>query len=358
MGKIVFFCEQNELSRERKGYADAFLQLGHEVVCVPEINSINEHTIFTDPELIFILQPEISLTLPKDILQQPKPVFCFQIDTNDSTFLRIKTTTFFDAVFVFHPKFDQLFKKHGNPNTYFLPHAVDIKPFEEMGERPRIFDIGWVGRTDGGNYQFRREVLEVIQNKFKINELDRSYSFEELISIYKSSKMVVNLPKNNYLQDANLRCFEAMAAGALLFSPIPSELIEIGLKPDIHFVGFEDVSQLQRKLEYYLNNEGERLKIAKNGYNYTKTNHTYLIRAQQILHVSEANPQSKARSWSKNELYSKFCEYYSFRRSQKHAFFFFGQIDLFSTYRFFCSVYLVKFLVSDLKFRLLSTFMK
>ena len=60
-----------------------------------------------------------------------------------------------------------------------------------------------------------------------------------MAKIYKQSKVVVNLSRDDYLQDANLRCFEVMASGALLITPKPTELSEIGFIEGTHYVTFK-----------------------------------------------------------------------------------------------------------------------
>ncbi len=54
-----------------------------------------------------------------------------------------------------------------------------------------------------------------------MNDINRHYTPEEMSVVYKQSKIIFNLSQDDYLQDANLRCFEAMAAGALLITHNP-----------------------------------------------------------------------------------------------------------------------------------------
>jgi spore maturation protein CgeB len=51
-----------------------------------------------------------------------------------------------------------------------------------------------------------------------MNEWWRLYTYEEMVKVYQRSKIVVNVGRDDYPQDANLRVFEAMAAGALLIT--------------------------------------------------------------------------------------------------------------------------------------------
>lgn len=61
------------------------------------------------------------------------------------------------------------------------------------------------------------------------------------------------------------RYIEVPAAGSLLIAPVvPS--IERYFRPGEHFISFENTEEAVEKIEYYLNNETERLAIARKGY--------------------------------------------------------------------------------------------
>lgn len=62
------------------------------------------------------------------------------------------------------------------------------------------------------------------------------------------------------------RYIEVPAAGSLLIAQtVPS--IERFFKPDEHFVSFDTVEEAIEKIEYYLKNEKELVRLANNGYN-------------------------------------------------------------------------------------------
>ena len=47
--------------------------------------------------------------------------------------------------------------------------------------------------------------------------------------------------------------------------------------------------ELDEKVNYYLSHEKERCEIAKNGYEYVRTHHTYPIRLSQMLSLAFAS---------------------------------------------------------------------
>ena len=46
---------------------------------------------------------------------------------------------------------------------------------------------------------------------------------------------------------------------------------------------FDTKEELHEKIEYYLNNDEERMKIVNNAYNHALKNHTYNTRADKFL---------------------------------------------------------------------------
>ncbi|MBC7388045.1 MAG: hypothetical protein H7329_02430, partial [Opitutaceae bacterium] len=78
---IIFLCKEEELTRERKGYFDAFKELGYNVKCSGDVNYSKGNPIFSG-DIKLIIQPEASPILPFDVFELNIPVACFQIDTN------------------------------------------------------------------------------------------------------------------------------------------------------------------------------------------------------------------------------------------------------------------------------------
>ena len=200
--------------------------------------------------------------IPKDLDQAPVPTVCFQIDTYTYTHRRICWSMLFDYAALFHPGFEDRFRRAGHPRPLTLLHAIDPESFQGP-EHERVFDIGWVGRTDGPYYKTRRKVLPLLAQRFLMNDWQRRYSYEEMVEVYKRSKIVVNISRDDYPQDLNLRCLEAMAAGALLITKLPTELSRVGFQEGEHFIGYTNEQELLDLVRYYLNHDLERRRIAE-----------------------------------------------------------------------------------------------
>lgn len=325
MGKItiLFLCDKNELNILQQGYASAFTKYG-EVICWGPLSS-NAQYCDKNVDLIaflehnslkpkLILYPEaFSPFLPWGLSQVNIPTACFHIDTYAYTRRRMRWSMLFDYAFVFNSGFDEIFRQAGHPRPIVLPHAVDKILFQEVsGER--IYEVGWVGRLDYPVYTRRRRIIPLLAERFRMNEWQRWYSQEEMAEIYKSSKVVVNVSRDDYLQESNMRTFEAMAAGALLITGIPTDLTQLGFQEGKHFVGYRDEKEIIDLVSYYLANDRERRQIAQAGREKVLQEHTYDKRVETILRTLEKDRGqffAPARNWPEARVRLIYLDYHT-----------------------------------------------
>jgi hypothetical protein len=313
---ILFICDINELNRERRGYFNGFSKITN-TVCISDFNSnkienINK-LIYNDINPRLILQPEASPRLPHGLLKTKVPTACFQIDTYSGTDKRIKWSMLFDYTFVFHPGFEQFFQKAGHPRAICLPHAVEVDLFMKP-EPERIYDVGWVGRLEGKHYSVRRRCIEQLKSYFKMNEVNRKYTPEEMAIIYKKSKIVVNISRDNYLEDANLRCFEVMASGALLITSKYTELSRIGFIEGIHYIGYEKEEEIPELVKFYLKLKSQRNKISRAARSLVMQHHTYDSRVKTIIDILDQDKGklfAPARYWDNAQVHATYLHYFA-----------------------------------------------
>jgi spore maturation protein CgeB len=220
----------------------------------------------------------------------------------------------FDHVFVWHKSFVALYEAAGHPKVYAMPHAVDAcayKDSEVESERP--LDVGWVGRFAYGHYARRKRIIGGLASRFKLNDFTKEYSKLETAGVYRQSKIVVNVSRDEFPQEANMRCYEAMGAGALLVTQIPTELTEWGFREGEHFVGWRSESEIPAIVHRYIHNENERLGIARAGRDLTMSGFTFQhCRDRMIAVLREHQNQfyAPARSWPAEKLSLTYLEYY------------------------------------------------
>lgn len=261
-----------------------------------------------------ILQPELDFPLlPRGLTEIDIPTACLQIDTYAYTRRRISWSMLFDYPIVFHPGFRAHFESVGHQGVITFYHAACRYLFDRPPVE-RIFDVGSVGHTSAKIQGTRRRILRALAGKFRMNQWDRLYSFEEMAEVYRHSKIVVNVPRDDYPQDANMRAFEAMAAGCLLINPASTELTAIGFQEDVHFVSYRDEAEIVNLVARYLSDGAERERIASAGKAKVLKEHTYDCRAEHLLRTLEQNKGklfAPARQWPRECISLHYLDYYA-----------------------------------------------
>ncbi len=292
-GCVVMLCRAEELDKERRGYHRAFLRQGLRVELIPPERGAAWLEDVRALRPLLVLNPDAAPWDPDDIERVEFPTAVFHIDTFAGTQRRVRSAALYDHVFVFHPGFEERF---AHPGVGLLPHAADREMLADPA-RPRRYDVGWVGHRGRAMYAARDRVLDALAPRFAMNETGRAYSFEEMTEIYGSSRVVVNVSRDDWPADANMRCFEAMAAGALLVTRVPSELTALGFEEGVHFAGYRDPAEAADVVAKFLGDEAGRLAIATRGHELVAREHTYDARAAAILDAAASGTRAPARSW-------------------------------------------------------------
>jgi hypothetical protein len=300
-------------------YASAFRKRGVEIHFLDwslpldtRLDAILSGLPFT-PDYLF--SPECGFPfLPEDIAQSRIPTIRLDGDTYTFTPRRIRWASLFDHVAVCHPGFDAIFRETiPHPGTLVLPHAVH-REFFELPEIPRAFDIGWVGQASGPIYHKRAAWLPKLFSAFRTNDWSRPCTLEEVADVCRRSRIVVNIARDDYPQDANLRAFEALAAGALLITALPSELTSLGFVPGRHFVAYRHESEILTLVRRFLDDEDSRLRIAQRGKAVVLREHTYDNRVDTLLRHLQLFGQQKlapANRWPDSRRRLMLLDYYS-----------------------------------------------
>jgi hypothetical protein len=316
---ILYLCRESDSSDHKEPglFARAFRRCGVHIVCPPDKFPVNGSIqdlldqCEQVPNLIVWVESTRAL-LPEGLEKVNIPTISFQSDTYAYTHRRIRWSMLFDYAVVFHPGFEAQFRHAGHPRVITWSHAADPELFSGQQEQ-RTFEVGWVGRTDGNLYNDRRFVLQRLSRHFRMNDFNRFYSPEELAQVYCHSKIVVNVARDDYPQDANMRVFEAMASGALLITRLPSELTAIGFEAGVHFVGYDRVDEIVALARQYLSDDRERTRIAQTAREKVLREHTYDNRVQTLLRLVGGDAGrlfAPARQWTEGRVRTHYIDYY------------------------------------------------
>jgi len=189
----------------------------------------------------------------------------------------------YDFVFCMQKEGKIRLEKETKKCCFWIPWATDEVPldFKFPQEEEKIWDICFIGTE--GKHSLRKVVLEILKINYPNSYFGRAH-YTEILNYYSKARIVVNYPINN---DINLRIFEAMSAGALVITHrIKDDGFEEIFKENEHLVVFDDIlKEMRQKIDFYLENKDLRQKIAYQGFEYVKNNHTFRHRLRDIFKI-------------------------------------------------------------------------
>jgi hypothetical protein len=309
---VFFLCPRANLLRERLGYARAFARRGIDVLCLDDAAGADRdlaaisaagHT----PALILHPDPWQPV-LPAGLERSPVPTACFQIDSFVARDWRARWSRLFDRVFVFHAADVDAYRAAGNPDVVPLYHAAEPATAQLPG-RPRDLDVAFIGNTRD-LYRRRRVCLETLAPHVQINDWRRTYRPMEAAELYARARLVLNVGRDDFPEDIGVRFGEAMSAGAMIASIMPSEMTALGFIEGTDFVGFGGPADVVTICRRYLDDDAARVQIATAGQAKLLAGHTYDNRVATIMEGSRAL-QAPARGWSAAEVELTRFEYFA-----------------------------------------------
>lgn len=120
--------------------------------------------------------------------------------------------------------------------------------------------------------------LEKVQNMGVVN------NYTEAPIVFKCGRIHLNISLKSILTGIPLRAFDIMGCGGFLLSNFQSDFLDF-FEPDEDFGYYESYEDLMEKVRYYVTHDDARERIARNGYEKVKAEHTYIHRIQTILDI-------------------------------------------------------------------------
>jgi len=124
----------------------------------------------------------------------------------------------------------------------------------------------------------------------------------------------VNIGRDDFPQDSNLRVFEVLASGALLLTSLPTELTQLGFAEGEHFVGYREPSEIAPLVRKYLNDHASRRRISLAGKAKVLAEHTYDQRVEMLLSrlaLPAVEHRAPARFWPESRARLVALDFYS-----------------------------------------------
>ena len=100
--------------------------------------------------------------------------------------------------------------------------------------------------------------------------------------VFKGAKINLNITLRSIKSGIPLRAFDILGAGGFLLTNFQADFMDCYV-PGEDFIYYESKQDMLDKIDYYLKHDGERIAIAKNGFERTKEHHTYKHRIEEML---------------------------------------------------------------------------
>jgi GT2 family glycosyltransferase/tetratricopeptide (TPR) repeat protein len=210
--------------------------------------------------------------LPSDL----HPCAWWAIDTHLNLDRYLEKAPEFDLVYTAQRDGAGRLRQAGITSAGWLPLACDPE-MHRKHDISKTLDVCFVGHVFPGP---REDLLRLIQQRYHNSFIGPRF-FEEMAKTYSSARVVFNRSLRN---DINMRVFEALACGSLL---VTNDLKENGqaelFRDGIHLATYSEAEDLLDKIQFYLERDSLRERIAAAGREEVLTRHTYILRMQQIL---------------------------------------------------------------------------
>ena len=210
---------------------------------------------------------------------------------------------YYDKIFISDTGHEIEWKDLGAQNVIRLPlSAGSPKTFQKViskSENSKIYDVTFVGRLDRLHYHRINTLNFLISQGVDLNiwTWDESKGYlkefplvesriigsaygKEMVKVLAQSKIVLNIHILTQPCGGNLRLFEIPSAKSFqIADKCPSDWFLDGNE----IVLYKNNDDLLNKINYYLNNEQERINITNNGYNRVLKEHRYEYRVKKLL---------------------------------------------------------------------------
>jgi len=220
----------------------------------------------------------------------------------------ISVANFYDHVFCGGTEAQEIFKKKGIWKTNWLPFGcapefhrpVTLSSKEKMRYKK---DIVFVGSFYPNRWQILKELKEfeigiwgpnwakvnnASSDRFSIHSVQLKH--KEWTKIFAAAKIVLILHFNDgktLCYQASPKVYEALACNSFALVDKQKDVFSL-FENKKHLVSFDNISDLKKKIIYYLQNAKEREKIAASGYKEVLKKHTYIHRIRHILSIINA----------------------------------------------------------------------
>jgi hypothetical protein len=307
--KHFTWCEaEPKLLNRSFGYKVAW-RVGWQLLARSVNQKLIEVANHFQPDLTFIVSPNLIHPSSIRVLQQHGLAFVFFTDnpldqhhTHSNSWIK-RGLPLWDAVFIWSQDLAKQLTAKKVKNVVFHPFCSDVQYHFPQRKNSPIYDVAFIGNWDASRK--REQYLKAISH-YQLGIWGSDYwvthcretslrsfckgmcTYEEIPEILGSAKIGLNILRPQNETGHNIRTFEIPASGTLMLSERSQDLLNL-FEEDREAVYFSSPDELNRKLEYLLQNDSLIDLIAESGYQ-KSMKHTI---TQRIAEVTEVYQQVK-----------------------------------------------------------------
>jgi len=237
------------------------------------------------PDIILWWSPEY-FNYPQGIEDSPYPTVAIVGDWNVGFSSLKENLKRFDFIVTDKQGVD-IFKKLSYENIEnWKMFSHETRNNKKLDNIEKIYDIAFIGSFNHDIHNKRSKYLYKLvklSEKYNIKLFTNIFS-QEYTKILNQAKIIFNM---SVRKELNLRCHEAPACGSLLFIEDDNLEIKNILRDKIECVYYNE-ENFESLIEYYLNNDDERISITEAGYK-TIQSQTYKDRLIELLELLKEN---------------------------------------------------------------------
>ena len=290
---------QISLRKALKDNSEFYIEYDHSTLNTQQIGDIMERNVYENSVDVIFLQIQMPNVLPINVLKKLKErkvkIFNFSGDVRSPL-----PQWYLDVA----PYCYTLFTNENDINT-IRSHGFDVD-FFQVGYNDCFYNVDGHVQDEaqvvffGNNYrnhypmsEFREDIVKslfriypdrfkVYGNGWDITSRDMNFKQHEEGSIYRGSKIGINMSHFNYGRYTSDRLFRIMACGTMCLSHKYAN-IDVDFIDGVHLRTWSNIEELASLIDYYLNNEEERKQIALNGQKLVQENYTWENRISKQL---------------------------------------------------------------------------
>jgi len=259
--------------------------------------------------------------LQKDTIEEMKkvsiapPVFIYHSHDNNFSPGILKPVQFehtlraYDYVFTTKSQNVARYRQAGQENAFFLASAYEPAIHHPITDEYSLFagkpfDVTFIGTWDRSRGRYLDAVgwdrLHVWGDRWRRSPHYRQYRDRirpkaiydfEFADVTSHTRCALGLLREEADDLHTTRTFEIPACGALQFAPRNEEILGF-FREDEEVVCFASPEELTDKLSYYLEREGQRARLARQGFERClRDKHTYLDRVKEIFDRIARSPR-------------------------------------------------------------------